>query len=486
MQKIILLSAFFCLWAAGSSVPAPTAAPHTTTLLDQIKISLTKNPDATIEQILADLKASQPDYFSNFALVHQSLSVQQASQSNPRVILFSPAGGSSTGIAAFNGSSENSGHKTIELIQWDEKKRAFELFEVAYERSRTVSRLRIDGPNPTRCLSCHGTDPRPNWEAYDFWPGVVGSLDDRLGYSSGGENYQYDFKNQNPVLDQSLVEAYKRNFPEHSRYRFLDLNQFSLNKESYFERSVGAPRQISLRPNAVLTETLSLKNLKRVRRILEGNKWFYHHRPSLVAAWLCPQGPTQRSDKTGAQISMRATREIFAAMGLQSKQLTMNYRPEVEDSFLMPTGTEGELSFLFAHGDADLEALMNWGERAGVHPVNVVKTVRPSTGGQLELCEQIRTLARTRLSLLPDLSSLTPISRGLPQILSQCMECHGNPKDLMFLPLFDVMSEPSMDRLRQEILRRVSLPHFDPEVMPPGAHPLAPEEIDLFEMYLSR
>ena len=123
-------------------------------------------------------------FLANYVLMFHSRSLQEASFTEPRVIMFSNG---DEFVITFGGSQE-----TLEMMGFDRKERAFKFFEVDFTKPPIEA---VSSDNPKKCLTCHRSDPRPNWEPYFFWPGMYGGIDDeftsQIAYLSG--KYGEDF-----------------------------------------------------------------------------------------------------------------------------------------------------------------------------------------------------------------------------------------------------------------------------------------------------
>lgn len=108
------------------------------------------------------------DERTHYVLMTKSRSLQEASEESPRVIVF---GSRAELLIAFNGGREQRGYDSIEILALDRKAQAWQARSLALdpEESRPAS---LSGPNPSRCLQCHGTPVRPLWEPYPYWPGA--------------------------------------------------------------------------------------------------------------------------------------------------------------------------------------------------------------------------------------------------------------------------------------------------------------------------
>ena len=171
---------------------------------------------------------------ANYVIMYQSRSLQQASDENPRIIMFTPR---ADFILTFNGHRSQRGFDKLELINFDYKTNNFNFHEISFDKTQGYQ---ISAANPPACLKCHQSpsrtniNPRPNWEPYSTWPGAIGSLDG---------NFAKD-KNEEIILNNFI-----NNKSSHPRYKHLLDPEIS----SY-----------SIRTPGDLTNFLSELNAKRV------------------------------------------------------------------------------------------------------------------------------------------------------------------------------------------------------------------------------
>jgi hypothetical protein len=138
----------------------------------------------SVEAVLPLLPA---DLRSSYVLVHDSRSVQSASYASPRAILF---GMDAHLTCAFAGDPAQPGFDSLECFQFRETSRTFDFRQIRFPTSSNgLTQVAFSASNQStdgkiQCTSCHGADPRPNWDAYSTWPGAYGADDDELGDDS--------------------------------------------------------------------------------------------------------------------------------------------------------------------------------------------------------------------------------------------------------------------------------------------------------------
>ncbi|NCN95370.1 MAG: hypothetical protein GW917_01460, partial [Bdellovibrionales bacterium] len=171
--------------AVKDSAPKVTAA-YVKNLVQQKSIG-------SVESLLAHL----PEHFrSSFVLMHKSRSIQEATYLNPRVILMSSKGlkdflsGNDQSdykpeevLMSFNGGGHHFGSESVEMIQWRQDTKSYELSEILFRDGKA----NFSGTNPSQCLTCHsrgGQSPTPIWDTYFTWPGAYGANDGIIKYGT--------------------------------------------------------------------------------------------------------------------------------------------------------------------------------------------------------------------------------------------------------------------------------------------------------------
>jgi hypothetical protein len=115
---------------------------------------------------------------SNATFVYNSRSLQQASTSHPRVLLWDDATGFSL---SYNGDPKLRGYSTLEMASLNRASGVLGFYELKFPLRRdTAGRAFFQPSQPQTCLACHGPNPRPIWGAFPRWPGVYGSFNDRI------------------------------------------------------------------------------------------------------------------------------------------------------------------------------------------------------------------------------------------------------------------------------------------------------------------
>jgi hypothetical protein len=139
------------------------------------------NSLADVQQLFADrpvkdvtawvnrIAEIRPEFFQNFALVYRSRSLQRSSLEQPRVIAFGKDKGlygpPSQLFMAFSSLDDR-----VELMGYDDKANDFRFAELRFPQGLQTE--------PAECRTCH--QGKPIWDSYSVWPGVYGSLNDRM------------------------------------------------------------------------------------------------------------------------------------------------------------------------------------------------------------------------------------------------------------------------------------------------------------------
>jgi hypothetical protein len=195
--------------SADTTSAAATAPITYETIVDWVRTRNIRSVDALLSQ-----PELTPAFRRGFTMVYGSRSVQYADPLNPRVILygedaklvlaFTCAPGDCGALATVPGGEH------LELVQWREASKGFEYRDIAFPETGAGEPV-FSGPNPGQCLGCHGgSDPRPNFDPYNQWPGFYGGNDDGAQPTilAPGESRE--------KLDQFLATG-----PQRPRYRNL-------------------------------------------------------------------------------------------------------------------------------------------------------------------------------------------------------------------------------------------------------------------------
>lgn len=253
--------------------PKSTAAEGYTWAGDQMSIS----EPVTLEKVIT-LIQSRPDirkvedllsqlpktFLSNYTLMHQSESLHSASPDYPRAIVF---GTDASFVLAFSGILNSPNSNILEMFQFHPETASFEFKEIEFpEGDPTTLKAKISESNPKKCLTCHHSDPRPNWENYQQWPGAFGSRDD-------------DFENSDLKIKDRLL-----NFLDHAdhlpRYRQL------VNVKEGYARDPNDSRTI-VPHNQIFNQRVAMHNFRRVARLMSATPDFNKYKFAIVGRLWC-------------------------------------------------------------------------------------------------------------------------------------------------------------------------------------------------------
>lgn len=146
--------------------------------------------DGTLKEIISLFKKHNPvgENKLNFVVIGESESLQGTSIKDgkiyPRIMLKSP---NSELMVTFNTDPKAKGYNTIEMMRWNGKQGRYEFQELNFGSKTEKPHVDASG---SKCIECHKESPRPNWDTYRAWAGVVPSRDDMM--EMHGENGEFD------------------------------------------------------------------------------------------------------------------------------------------------------------------------------------------------------------------------------------------------------------------------------------------------------
>ena len=193
-----------------------------------------------------------PALRSRYVLMRESRSAQEASAAAPRALLYTA---DASFVLTFNGEPGGPESGAIETLEFDPCTRSFRLRELAFAAAAGAS---DGGPvatasevNPSRCLACHGSDPRPIWDSYPVWPGAFGEVEGAsktaredqafaaFERSEAGRPRYRSLLGQDGVLVRSPTRAQTRAEALYEGGRSLSRNaDFGLRLEQLQERTI--------------------------------------------------------------------------------------------------------------------------------------------------------------------------------------------------------------------------------------------------------
>ena len=337
----------------------------------------------TIEELIPQL----PEEFrKQFILMHESQSLQPATPSHPRVITF---GQNARLILAFNGDrklsegtpSGDNPYLTLEVIQFRETvagglpRDRFDFFEASFP---TASRDKVtfSDVNPSKCMKCHTSDPRPNWEPYNIWPGAFGSLDSFMSKSKWYINTVSKFP---------LAEKWKIGLPagidevvkidEDEAFQRFKNNYLSLPRY----RSLMITDQKEISTNLLnFSESIGNLNFRRIARKIKVLPTYEKYKYAILGILACNSfSDASRNLKNLLGVAghfqfARGTpvfgeiaslfNSIFDLKGVSTSTWSMNFVPNAkfafEDRFGTPGYSQRELAAKLIENDSELENLV--------------------------------------------------------------------------------------------------------------------------------
>jgi hypothetical protein len=239
------------------------------------------------------------------------------------------------------------------MVQWRDDSKSFEYRDITFPEGAAGTPV-FSEANPQQCLGCHtASDPRPNWEPYNQWPGAYGGNDDgaQPAYLTPGES--------RAELDQFLQTGEAR-----PRYRHLtDLVGGYQYVYTYGGKTYEDART-AVNHNIDLNEALYLLNDARIADRI-GKLPFYEDIKHAIILGLedgAPSDPLHAIGETAlgslldqcAHSDQEASRviKLLYGLGVDSLPLFMSFQPSLDSELVAPAfAVEGKVeNYLF---DAD-------------------------------------------------------------------------------------------------------------------------------------
>jgi cytochrome c553 len=254
---IIITAYLFLPWPRSERHPANDPADDKWTYEDLKSLIETKKIKS-IDDLIKELPESMR---TNYVLVYSSLSLQPATPENPRVIL-----------STFDGRLTCAYAKgaTVECFQFRDPTRSFEFREIRFPEKADAARpvlfseINKSTDGSVSCTTCHGRDPRPNWEGYPFWKGLYGSQDDLINPEIKQNYLDHLGDDFRPTEAKNYVQFWQQAGP---RYQSL-IRDENDPYAPYLHREKG---DIAERPNLNFSHQLMRLMGLRNARLLEEN-----------------------------------------------------------------------------------------------------------------------------------------------------------------------------------------------------------------------
>jgi hypothetical protein len=286
----ILFGVFFLVNFQISSAMAFCNKERSLTSLSDVTDLIDHCHITTIEDFI---EALSPLALQKYLLVYDSRSSQMASPDYPRIILygagarkshpigpwnFGPSDETATLTFGISGTPYDPKYNELEFFQFNHSSKAFEFYKLTFN-SQGNKPPTLSQKNPKECLTCHGQDPRPNFDNYPFWPGVFGSDDpiSRTAKNDIGVWYSEE--------ETSFAQRYLKN-RDQGRYQHLGVE----NDSGYLSR-LGLT-EASTNTNATeFLAAVSGDNMERAARILKQTPSVWPYRYALLANESCVGRP---------------------------------------------------------------------------------------------------------------------------------------------------------------------------------------------------
>lgn len=314
----------------------------------------------TIDELLPLL----PEELKNqHVLMFHSLSLQEADYQNPRVILYSPK---AQFVMTFNGDPSQRGFEALETMRFTRQggRGRFIFEEIVFEGDLRARRNYLQtqnetgeiafledrsdrtGPNPTTCLTCHRSHPRPNWEPYSFWPGAYGQFDDRPFKISQSADERHPHSGRMVKASDENAEAavelplFLERHGQLSRYKHL----IGLSRHAELEnpgyRIEPSSRRTETKFLSTFTFYISQLNFERIVGMIMNSPEPLHNGLRMLRAirGCYPPYPYQND-----QIRMSMLEAAFSPTNLPWEDFYMNLYPAPHNSMRTPLSHAREL-----------------------------------------------------------------------------------------------------------------------------------------------
>ena len=258
----------------------------------------------SVEALIAALPV---DLRTHYALVFASRSLQGASFTNPRAILF---GSDAQLVVTFNGDSAQRGYASVETMAFNHRDNTFELREILFrERAPPV----ISEANPARCLGCHGRPAGPIWDAPPTWPGVY------------GERYLAGLS----AIERRGIRSFLALQADHARYRSLVNARAFAERETYVTSAQALYNNARTEPpNAQLSSLLTGQKIRSIMSTLSASPAFSAHRFALLAATQESCGPLADFYPAAVRAAVASGLQSFTRQSAATEQLQAHAKSE--------------------------------------------------------------------------------------------------------------------------------------------------------------
>ena len=254
----LMLIAAECHPDPGKSTPVLT--------IDGVENFIRSNHIQSVEAFLPLLPDS---YLSHYALVFNSRSLQSSTFANPRVLMY---GNNAKLIMSFNGSPDEKGYDALELFEFNELNKSFQLEEIQFPPQGDGSAngaVIFSQKNPERCLHCHSSNPHPLWDAPPLWPGSYGEV----------------YHEKLSANESDGLYSYLRLQPTHPRYRYLKNTALYQDDATFYPSTHNVYNGIEIEaPNAQLSRLLTSMNNEKIMHQVVTSSGFAQYQYALLAS----------------------------------------------------------------------------------------------------------------------------------------------------------------------------------------------------------
>src|SRR5258706_3124431 len=277
---------------------------------DALRNMIAAHDVRSVEELLPLLA---PALRSRYVLVFDSRSVQEASPSNPRVLLF---GNDARFTVSFNGDAGQRGFGAVETMEFSDVTATFTLREIRFpDLAHGPGAVEFSESNPARCTVCHGTPARPVWDTFPLWPGVYGERYQRALSGSEAEG----------------LSAFSSTQAAHPRYRYLE----GFNAERFREQL--APTQqrrysgtLEEPPNAVLSTLLGRLTARVMEQEVQASANFNDYRYALL--WSLHPGCGGATDAVPAAVAASFRDDVTPFLNASNTRARSHARHKLQRS----------------------------------------------------------------------------------------------------------------------------------------------------------
>jgi mono/diheme cytochrome c family protein len=293
MATVQLIDSRRPVFAASEPSRLPSSSESARFRYDNLVELIKSKKLNSVDQVVPHLPGA---LLRNFTLMKESESLQKSTPDNPRAILF---GDDAKMIITFGGDPNNAASKNLEIMQFNDGTKKFELHEISFENSLPKYSSAQEIKN--RCTACHGQDVRPIWTTYPKWLGAYGSVDDIVGSEELKEerakwnHFRANLAQQSP--------AYRALFSGHEHQPYWPYS------ETYDSRTMATM------PNFRLNLLLIINSAQKNARLIESSPLFEKLKYSVLHGGYCFQ-----QDDRSAELRVFELLRKYASMPLDENQ----------------------------------------------------------------------------------------------------------------------------------------------------------------------